>query len=105
MAAHVDEKGLEKVDMIEIANRYANLGLSGEDATFYESFSAEKQKKMLWKINVRLVPFLALLYLCAHIDRANIGNAKIEGLVDDLGMTGIQVRSYDTSASSTTDNA
>ena len=26
----------------------------------------------------------------AHIDRANIGNAKIEGMVEDLGMSGIQ---------------
>lgn len=33
---------------------------------------------------------LALLYLCSHIDRANIGNAKIEGMIDDLGMTGVQ---------------
>jgi hypothetical protein len=31
-----------------------------------------------------------LLYLMAHIDRANIGNAKIEGMVEDLGMSGIQ---------------
>lgn len=33
---------------------------------------------------------LALLYLMAHIDRANIGNAKIEGMIKDLGMTGVQ---------------
>lgn len=33
---------------------------------------------------------LALLYLAAHIDRANIGNAKIEGMIEDLGMTGVQ---------------
>jgi hypothetical protein len=33
---------------------------------------------------------LASLYLICHIDRANIGNAKIEGMVDDLGMTGVQ---------------
>lgn len=33
---------------------------------------------------------LALTYLIAHIDRANIGNAKIEGMVEDLGMTGVQ---------------
>ncbi|UZP39042.1 hypothetical protein NXS19_006858 [Fusarium pseudograminearum] len=33
---------------------------------------------------------LALLYLICHIDRANIGNAKIEGMVEDLGMTGVQ---------------
>ena len=37
-----------------------------------------------------MVPCLALLYLAAHIDRANIGNAKIEGLVEDLNMTSIQ---------------
>lgn len=91
MANYIDEKDLEKVDMVEVTNKYAKLGISEEDATFYESFSPEKQKKMLWKIDIRLVPFLALLYLCAHIDRANIGNAKIEGLVEDLGMSGIQV--------------
>lgn len=33
---------------------------------------------------------LALLYLAAHIDRANIGNAKIEGMIEDLNMTGVQ---------------
>lgn len=33
---------------------------------------------------------LALLYLICHIDRANIGNAKIEGMVEDLNMSGIQ---------------
>jgi len=33
---------------------------------------------------------LAFLYLMCHIDRANIGNAKIEGMVTDLGMTGVQ---------------
>lgn len=91
MANFVNEKDLEKVDMVEITNKYAKLGLSEDDATFYESFPAKKQKKMLWKVDIRLVPFLALLYLAAHIDRANIGNAKIEGLVEDLNMTGIQV--------------
>lgn len=33
---------------------------------------------------------LAILYLVSHLDRANIGNAKIAGLVEDLGMSGIQ---------------
>ena len=33
---------------------------------------------------------LSLLYLMAHIDRANIGNAKIEGMIEDLGMSGVQ---------------
>jgi len=33
---------------------------------------------------------LAVLYLISHLDRANIGNAKIEGMLDDLGLDGIQ---------------
>jgi hypothetical protein len=39
---------------------------------------------------MRLVPIMAVLYLLAHIDRANIGNAKIEGMDKDLGLTGNQ---------------
>lgn len=33
---------------------------------------------------------LAVLYLISHLDRANIGNAKIEGLLEDLDMDGIK---------------
>ena len=29
-----------------------------------------------------------MLYLISHLDRANLGNAKIENLERDLGMTG-----------------
>lgn len=30
---------------------------------------------------------LSFLYLISFLDRTNIGNAKVDGLVDDLGMT------------------
>ncbi|KAL2802863.1 major facilitator superfamily domain-containing protein [Aspergillus granulosus] len=33
---------------------------------------------------------LAVLYLISHLDGANIGNAKILGLTEDLGLSGIQ---------------
>lgn len=86
------------------------LGLSPDDADFYNNFTPEKRKKVLRKVSrklaapspatssdkatsqvdIRLVPMLAVLYLIAHIDRANIGNAKIEGMVEELGMTGVQ---------------
>jgi hypothetical protein len=33
---------------------------------------------------------MAVLYLLAHIDRGNIGNAKIEGMDKDLGLVGNQ---------------
>lgn len=81
---------MEKVDAIEVIDKYAAMGVADEDALFYHSYPEEKQKRLLWKVDIRLVPFLALLYLAAHIDRANIGNAKIEGLTEDLNMDGIQ---------------
>ncbi|KAJ0118222.1 nicotinamide mononucleotide permease [Diaporthe amygdali] len=66
------------------------LGLSSNDADFYDNFSTERRKRILRKVDIRLVPVLTILYLIAHIDRANIGNAKIEGLIEDLGLSGAQ---------------
>ncbi|KIX01892.1 uncharacterized protein Z518_07831 [Rhinocladiella mackenziei CBS 650.93] len=75
--------------VIEIGTFHV-LGLSSHDAEFFSNYPEEKRKKVFRNVDVRLVPMLALLYLICHIDRANIGNAKIEGMVDDLGMTGVQ---------------
>ncbi|GKU05194.1 tartrate transporter [Fusarium langsethiae] len=52
-----------------------------------ESFSHLDEKKILRKMDMRLIPMLALLYLLSFLDRGNIGNAKIEGLQEDLNMT------------------
>lgn len=35
-----------------------------------------------------MIPIVTVLYLLCFLDRGNIGNAKIEGLIDDLDMTG-----------------
>lgn len=53
-------------------------------------FSHINTKKVLRKMDIRLIPNLALLYLLSFLDRGNIGNAKIQGLTEDLRMTGRQ---------------
>lgn len=53
-------------------------------------FEGVDERAVLRKMDIRLIPMLSLLYLLAFLDRGNIGNAKIEGLVDDLHMTGPQ---------------
>lgn len=45
-------------------------------------------KKILRKMDLRLIPMLALLYLLSFLDRSNIGNAKIQGMQTDLELTG-----------------
>ncbi|KAI6822539.1 MFS general substrate transporter [Hortaea werneckii] len=66
------------------------LGLDPEDADFYNNFSHADRQRTKHKVDVRLVPMLAALYLVAHLDRSNIGNTKIEGIDDDLGINGWQ---------------
>lgn len=44
----------------------------------------EELRKTLWKLDMRIIPFLGLLYLCSFLDRVNIGNAKLAGIVEDL---------------------
>ncbi|KAL7797402.1 major facilitator superfamily domain-containing protein [Trichoderma ceciliae] len=46
------------------------------------------ERRLRLKIDLFIVPTVALLYLFCFIDRANIGNAKIAGLASDLGLEG-----------------
>ncbi|WYZ35880.1 hypothetical protein EsH8_X_000527 [Colletotrichum jinshuiense] len=47
------------------------------------------ERRLRLKIDLMIVPTVALLYLFCFIDRANIGNARIAGLEKDLGMKGL----------------
>lgn len=65
-------------------------GLATADGITLASFRHLDEKKILRKMDLRLIPMLTLLYLLSFLDRSNIGNAKIEGLTEDLHMTGPQ---------------
>lgn len=45
---------------------------------------------LMRRIDLRVVPFLSLLYLVAFLDRINISNARSFGLSSDLKLTGVQ---------------
>ncbi|KAM5442683.1 hypothetical protein MferCBS31731_002066 [Microsporum ferrugineum] len=55
-----------------------------------QAYSPEEAKRILRKVDYRLIPLLTLLYLLAFIDRGNIANAKIAGLETDLHLVGSQ---------------
>ncbi|KZL77909.1 MFS transporter, partial [Colletotrichum tofieldiae] len=80
----------EKGPVVRMIDSIRVLGLSDDDADFYANFTPEQRKRTTRKVDIRLVPMLAVLYLISHLDRANIGNAKIEGLADDLNLNGVQ---------------
>lgn len=72
------------------------LKQKGEDADFVENIdnveavSPIDEQKTLRKMDLHIIPILSLLYLLAFLDRGNIGNAKIEGLTEDLNLSGPQ---------------
>ncbi|KAK7750164.1 hypothetical protein SLS62_007915 [Diatrype stigma] len=53
-----------------------------------EEEKAKIDKKLMWKVDRWIVPWLSLLYLLSFLDRTNIGNARLAGMEEDLGMQG-----------------
>ncbi|TQN70218.1 putative transporter, partial [Colletotrichum shisoi] len=47
-------------------------------------------KALLRKLDAKLLPAVGILYLLSFLDRSNVGNARIEGLTEDLHMSGNQ---------------
>lgn len=56
-----------------------------------EGFPADvDEKKLMRKIDFRLIPWLCVLYLLSFLDRAAIGNARLYGLEKELKLTSQQ---------------
>lgn len=70
--ASVDVKGIV-VDHVERDCSSDEEGISAADQL--------QASKILHKVDRRLLPVLALLYLIAFLDRGNLGNAKVRGCV------------------------
>lgn len=60
------------------------------DAAHFQPTSNVNERKLVAKIDLRVVPVLSVLYLLAFLDRTNIGNANIFGLSTELKLHGNQ---------------
>ncbi|KAF8309895.1 MFS general substrate transporter [Clavulina sp. PMI_390] len=79
----VNEKPSDGIDI--------NESLSSDDkARFDSAWTPEAERKLLWKIDLALVPWLTLLYLLSCLDRVSIGSASLYGLAANLHMTNQQ---------------
>ncbi|KAI5120277.1 hypothetical protein M0805_005334 [Coniferiporia weirii] len=54
---------------------------------------AVAERRLLRKLDMRLLPTVVLIFLMNYIDRANVTTARLKGLEQDLGLSDIQ---YDT---------
>ena len=85
-ADHVSDASLENADPTSRRMREAPPLI--RDLTPEER--APLEKKLVAKIDFRLLPMLILMYLMNYLDRNNIAAARLAGLEDDLGLTGSQ---------------
>ena len=59
------------------------------DGRFIDKLPSE-QRKLMWKIDTHVLPWIAILYFLAFLDRVNIGNARLFGLEADTRLVGNQ---------------
>ena len=78
--------------------------MSGSEKIFHEdsengrspSSSSEREaslvdsQKLVWKMDLHILPMVTILYLLSFLDRSNVANARLEGLVTDVHMTGMR---------------
>ncbi|SLM33769.1 mfs transporter [Lasallia pustulata] len=93
------EKALDSSDSsVGHGQQYANTHYDPDlahpvhevDDLYVECPSSTTERKLIYKIDLRVVPFLSIMYLLAFLDRTNIANAAIFGLQKDLKLTGTQ---------------
>ncbi|KAJ4370709.1 hypothetical protein N0V83_005230 [Neocucurbitaria cava] len=79
--------GDEHLEKNEIGHRHTIENLPDPDAGLSDEERAAHDRKLLRKLDLKLIPWLSFLYLISFLDRTNIGNAKVDGLQEDLNMT------------------
>ena len=71
----IDMKQIEKIEVAE-----------PPDQTI--AFTTMETRRLLRKLDIAILPLVSTMYLLSFLDRSNIGNARLAGLEQDLGMTG-----------------
>ncbi|KAI1204387.1 high-affinity nicotinic acid transporter [Annulohypoxylon truncatum] len=55
-----------------------------------QRFDVKATKRLLRKIDIHILPIMCLICLLCFLDRANIGNARLDNLESDLHLVGLQ---------------
>jgi hypothetical protein len=78
---------LEKIPVVDVEKTVEETDSGHIPPTSPQiSIAPTTYRKLIWKLDARLLPPLFSLWFVSLIDRVNIGTAKIQGLEADLGM-------------------
>jgi sugar phosphate permease len=86
MFSNSDEKNI-KLDIIPPTFIEEEISTGTSE---YETSNDPDDIKLLRKLDLHLIPTMTLLYLLSYLDRVNIGQAKIDGLMESISLTSAQ---------------
>ncbi|KAL8784105.1 MAG: hypothetical protein Q9213_004164 [Squamulea squamosa] len=64
--------------------------MTSEEANDVPKIDHVAEQKLVRKLDLHIIPIFMLLYLFSFLDRVNIGNARLYGMEEDLGLKGNQ---------------
>ncbi|KAG8169071.1 hypothetical protein KVR01_001820 [Diaporthe batatas] len=72
----------------EIEGKVSEVAHGDVGKSLAVSWDSEAEKNLRRKCDRHVLPCITLLFFMSFLDRTNIGNARIQGMVEDLNMTG-----------------
>lgn len=73
---------------IEQVNTKSDYALDAATSAEDHGFTLEEEKRIMWRLDRRLVPVLGLMYCVSLMDRTNLGAANIAGMSKELMLVG-----------------
>lgn len=83
-----NEKIENLVHHIEEGEKGDHDSHAGVNADHQPDYRDKETRRILRKVDFRLVPLLTTLYIFSFLDRSNLGNAAIAGMNEDLNLVG-----------------
>lgn len=70
------------------SHRASTSGGEAAEASALADFTPGEQKKIMRRVDIRVVATVGLLYCFSVIDRSNLPSAAVAGMTEDLGLIG-----------------
>ncbi|CAO0797286.1 unnamed protein product [Mucor circinelloides] len=73
--------------LLSIDDGENNSSISQEEISVHDQGRTLAEKKLVRKLDTRLLPFLSFMYLFSSLDRSSLGNAVLDNFEQDIGIT------------------
>ncbi|PGH15409.1 hypothetical protein AJ79_02385 [Helicocarpus griseus UAMH5409] len=76
------------MDPVELSSADSSPKTARVSTDVPEDTDSEKDRRLLWELDLHILPVLIVIYFFAFLDRINLGNVLILGIVEELNLTG-----------------